>query len=123
MSKLRESVMRVFNLSSSVLYLLSGLLLLLQCQSSRGAENGEPLTYTISREVLLESKPNEHTWFHPRVAVIPNAKATQPSTVLMTLQKLFPVSDYFSRMSSMQFSFGTDQWSKPVAPRELGCAD
>ena len=120
MSEMKESLMRVFHVPSSVLYCLSGLLLFFQCQSSCGAENRKPLTYTISREVLLESKPNEHTWFHPRVAVISNAEATQPSTVLMTLQKLLPVSDYFSGMSSMQFSFGTHQWSKPVAPPELG---
>ncbi len=100
--------------------ILSAVFLVSPCNIGSAEENTQPLTYTISREVLLESKPNAHTWFHPRVAVISDPDNQQPSTVLMTLQKLLPVSDYFSGMSTMQFSSKSHLWSKPVAPPELG---
>ncbi len=87
---------------------------------SSAEEIEKPLSYSISRQVLLQSKPNAHTWFHPRVAVIPNLDPTQPSTVLMVLQKLLPVSDYFSGMSTMLYSSKLNQWSKPITPPELG---
>lgn len=103
-----------------VLSLSCGLFLFWNMALSVAGEKEKPLTYTISREVLLESKPNTHTWFHPRVTAIPNADANQPPDVLMTFQKLLPVSDYFSGMSTMQFSPGANQWSKLVMPAELG---
>ena len=84
-----------------------------QCQAE------EPLTYTITNKVLLTSKPDEHTWFHPRVTPIPNVDSTESPDVLMTLQKLLPVSDYFSGLSTMSYSAGTKQWGKLSTPNEL----
>jgi len=118
MNLLKDYLMRLFNRRQFVLCILCGLVS--QSQTSFAEEIDKPLTYTISQEVLLESKPNEHTWFHPRVAVIPNSDKSRPPSVVMTLQKLLPVSDYFSGMSSMLFSSDRQQWSKPVAPPELG---
>ncbi|WP_298863905.1 sialidase family protein [uncultured Gimesia sp.] len=103
-----------------VFYFLSSLFLLLPYKFSSAEEIEKPLTFTFSRQVLLQSKPNEHTWFHPRVAVIPNPDATQSSEVLMMLQKLLPVSDYFSGMSTILYSSKSQEWSKPVTPPELG---
>ncbi|QDT97154.1 exo-alpha-sialidase [Gimesia aquarii] len=112
--------MLVLNRLQMMLCCLSSIFLVLQCKNSCAGEDEKPLSYTISRQVLLQSKPNEHTWFHPRVAAIIEPDSKQPSTVLMTLQKLLPVSDYFSGMSWMLFSSGPNQWSKPITPPELG---
>lgn len=112
--------MHVFHRPKIVFYILYVLLLSLQGLSPCKAEDDKPLAYTISQQVLLKSKPNEHTWFHPRVAAFPNSNPSQPFTVLMTLQKLLPVSDYFSGMSTMLYSSELNQWSKPIAPPELG---
>ena len=38
----------------------------------------------------------------------------------MTIQKLLPVSDYFSGTSTLQFSPETQQWTKPMAQPQLG---
>lgn len=109
--------MNLSNPSATILFYFVSL----TCFSQVKPCNAEkPLTYTISREVLLESKPDEHTWFHPRVTTIPNADVTQSPTVLMTLQKLLPVSDYFSGLSTMQFSTGSQQWDKLKTPDQLG---
>lgn len=115
----KEFRMHILNRFLITLFILSSLILSLQNKSSCHAEDGKALSYTISRQVLLESKPNEHTWFHPRVATIPNSDASSQFTALMTLQKLLPVSDYFSGMSWMLFSSHSNQWSKPIAPPEL----
>ncbi|MFK7779169.1 MAG: hypothetical protein QM501_13770, partial [Gimesia sp.] len=112
--------MCLLNRPQFVLFLLSSFITFLSCNSSVADDLEKPLSYSISRQVLLQSKPNAHTWFHPRVAVIPHPDNAQPLTILMTLQKMLPVSDYFSGMSIMQYSSKSQEWSKPVAPPELG---
>lgn len=112
--------MSLINRSQLMLYLLSSLFSLCQCNSSRAEAIEKPLTFTFSQQVLLQTEPNAHTWFHPRVAVIPNPDSTQSPDVLLMLQKLLPVSDYFSGMSTMQYSSQSQEWSKPVTPPELG---
>ncbi len=113
----RMSSMKLLNQSHTILYFLVTLIFF---APDKPCNAEEPLTYTISREVLMESKPDEHTWFHPRVTTIPRIDTTQSPTVLMTLQKLLPVSDYFSGLSTIQFSIDSQQWSKLKTPHELG---
>ncbi len=112
--------MQVFKHPSILLHLSLCLPFFFQWTNCEAGEKVKPLTYTISRQKLLESKPNTHTWFHPRVVAMPGVGDSQSPEVLMTFQKLLPVSDYFSGMSTMQYSPGTNSWSKLITPPELG---
>ncbi|MBL4885579.1 MAG: exo-alpha-sialidase [Planctomycetaceae bacterium] len=99
---------------------MCGLFLLLPGELLLAGEKVEPLAYTITMESVLESKPETHAWFHPRVAAMHGVDGSSSSEVMMTFQKLLPVSDYFSGLSTMQYSTQKNQWGKLLTPPELG---
>ena len=84
---------------------------ILSATLSAFAHSDEPLIASIKKETLWRNRDgNSHTWFHPRVCMIPGANG-QP-VALMTLQEIGG-SDYFGQVHwSISEDLGKT-WSDP----------
>ncbi len=55
-----------------------------------------PVPFDISLDTVVEHDDGKFLWFHPRIAVIPQAGKEGNPAVFMTLQKHLQVSDFYS---------------------------
>lgn len=79
----------------------------------------EPLRFTVKLDTILEHDDGKFLWFHPRVAVVPNAIPEGNPTTLLTLQKHLRTSDYYSGLYFMRSDDLGKTWTKPELPPEL----
>lgn len=79
----------------------------------------EQLRFTVKLDTVLEHDDGKYLWFHPRVAVIPNAGRDGKHAALMTLQKHLHTSDHYSGLYFMRSDDLGATWTKPELPPEL----
>lgn len=82
-----------------------------------------PVPFDISLDTVVEHDDGKFLWFHPRIAVIPQAGKQGNPAVFMTLQKHLQVSDFYSGLYSMRTDDLGKTWAGPTEIPELAWRD